>query len=128
MEGKAKKCRCSNLQQGFSTQPSAKKGAWVLKIHVRRVYMLKGKSQPVSRVLSRTVIHLGNKSPCYSSDLPRNCAGHAIVPLFDLAPDGVYPATPVTRSAVRSYRTISPLPNLWTMIQSWAVYFLRHFP
>ena len=30
--------------------------------------------------------------------------------LFGLAPGGVYPATPVTRRAVRSYRTISPLP------------------
>ncbi len=32
------------------------------------------------------------------------------VPLFGLAPDGVCPATTVTNSAVRSYRTISPLP------------------
>jgi len=31
--------------------------------------------------------------------------------LFDLAPCGVYLAAPVTRSAVRSYRTISPLPR-----------------
>ncbi len=68
------------------------------------------KSRPVSRVLSRTVIHLGCKSPCSSSNLPRNRAGHASVPLFDLAPGGVYPATPVTSCAVRSYRTFSPLP------------------
>jgi len=33
------------------------------------------------------------------------------VPLFGLAPGGVYLATSVTRSAVRSYRTLSPLPN-----------------
>lgn len=32
------------------------------------------------------------------------------VPLFGLAPGGVYHATSVTRSAVRSYRTLSPLP------------------
>jgi hypothetical protein len=31
-------------------------------------------------------------------------------PLFGLAPSGVYPATFVTEGAVRSYRTISPLP------------------
>ena len=31
-------------------------------------------------------------------------------PLFGLAPGGVYHATPVTRGAVRSYRTLSPLP------------------
>ena len=33
------------------------------------------------------------------------------VSLFGLAPSGVYPATTITRCAVRSYRTISPLPN-----------------
>ena len=31
-------------------------------------------------------------------------------PLFGLAPGGVYPAAPVTGGAVRSYRTLSPLP------------------
>ncbi len=33
-------------------------------------------------------------------------------PLFGLAPGGVYPAVPVAKNAVRSYRTISPLPNI----------------
>src|ERR1700721_1112990 len=32
-------------------------------------------------------------------------------PLFGLAPGGVYPASPVTKAAVRSYRTVSPLPR-----------------
>ena len=32
--------------------------------------------------------------------------------LFDLAPDGVYLAIAVTSYAVRSYRTLSPLPLL----------------
>jgi hypothetical protein len=31
-------------------------------------------------------------------------------PLFGLAPGGVYPAGPVAGTAVRSYRTLSPLP------------------
>ncbi len=31
--------------------------------------------------------------------------------LFGLAPDGVYPATPVTKRAVSSYLTFSPLPG-----------------
>jgi len=31
-------------------------------------------------------------------------------PLFGVAPGGVCPAAPVARSAVRSYRTVSPLP------------------
>jgi len=61
------------------------------------------------------VIHLGCTSPCTSSNLPGNRADHTLqpklpAPLFGLAPGGVYPATDVATSAVRSYRTISPLP------------------
>ena len=54
-------------------------------------------------------------SPYTSSDLPGNHAGHMLVPLFGLAPGGVYPATDITTSAVRSYRTFSPLPN-WRFV------------
>ena len=32
--------------------------------------------------------------------------------LLGLAPGGVYPATPVSGGAVRSYRTLSPLPSI----------------
>ena len=64
----------------------------------------------ISRVLSRAIIHLGLASPQASSDLPGSCAGHANTPLFGLAPGGVYHATRVTTRAVRSYRTLSPLP------------------
>ncbi len=71
---------------------------------------IKGGSRPVSRVLSRTVIHLGHASPHASSDLPGGLAGHENAPLFGLAPGGVYPATGVATGAVRSYRTLSPLP------------------
>jgi len=67
-------------------------------------------SRPVSRVLSWTAIPLGCTSPCTSSNLPGNHAGRMNVPLFGLAPGGVFPATSVARRAVRSYRTISPLP------------------
>src|SRR3990170_4167767 len=35
----------------------------------------------------------------------------AAPPLFGLAPGGVCRADPVTRTAVRSYRTLSPLPS-----------------
>ncbi len=55
---------------------------------------VKGASQPVSRVLSRTVIHLGRRSLASSSNLPEPRAGHAIGFLFGLAPGGVFPATP----------------------------------
>src|SRR5690606_1935675 len=47
-------------------------------------------------------------------------------PLFGLAPSGVYRATSVTRGAVRSYRTVSPLPVLPK--EPSAVCFLLHFP
>ncbi len=42
--------------------------------------------------------------------------------LFGLAPGGVYRARPVAVAAVRSYRTLSPLPAMP------AVCFLWHFP
>ncbi len=55
----------------------------------------KVRSQPVSRVLygalrPATVIPLGPRLPAASSNLPGSGAGHAIAPLFGLAPDGVY--------------------------------------
>lgn len=36
--------------------------------------------------------------------------------LFGLAPGGVYRASPVTSGAVRSYRTVSPLPSARPMV------------
>ena len=50
-------------------------------------------SRPISRVLSWTVIHLGQLSPTASSNLPVSNAGRAKGDLFDLAPSGVYRAT-----------------------------------
>ncbi len=76
----------------------------------RQLNGLMGGSRPVSRVLSRTAIHLGRTSPCASCNLPGPGVGHTIGSLFGLAPSGVCPATCVTTGAVRSYRTISPLP------------------
>ena len=49
--------------------------------------------------------------------------------IFDLAAGGVCLATRVTTSAVRSYRTISPLPSPRIAIRGLsAVSFLLHFP
>ncbi len=67
-------------------------------------------SQPVSRVLSRTVIHLGPVSPLASRDLPGPDAGSAKWSLFGLAPSGVCRTVDVATNVVRSYRTVSPLP------------------
>ena len=58
----------------------------------RRTLARKMESRPVSRVLSRTAIHLGPPSPAASSDLPEPSAGRAIGFLFGLAPGGVYRA------------------------------------
>ncbi len=60
-------------------------------------------SRPISRVLSRTVIHLGSVSPQTSSGLPESTAGHGIGFLFGLAPSGVYhrhELLPVARCAL----------------------------
>jgi len=46
----------------------------------------------------------------YLKQPTREPCGPHLVPLFGLAPSGVYPATDVATSAVRSYRTISTLP------------------
>ena len=43
---------------------------------------------------------------------PGTYTGRINVPLFGLAPSGVYLAVIVTNNAVRSYRTISTLPDL----------------
>ena len=76
-------------------------------------------------------IHLGRPSPDASRDLPEGrCENPPAVRsrrpfLFGLAPGGVYRAAPVSRRAVRSYRTLSPLPNCQS---KWAVCFLWHYP
>ena len=88
---------------------------------------------PVSRILSCAVIPLDAALPrTFISDLPGGfgtclsrlgasgrCAAlhdsmQTLPSLFGLAPCGVYPAPGVTAGAVRSYRTISPLPRRWS--------------
>ncbi len=92
------------------------------------------RSGRVSRILSRAIMYLGRSSPIGSCTLPaaykrlnvkkskrrkdestarcrrltRRAASRC---LFGLAGGGVYPAAVVTNRAVRSYRTISPLPK-----------------
>ena len=50
------------------------------------------RSEPISRVLSRTIIPLGVQSLIRSSDLPESSMGHASGFLFGLASGGVYHA------------------------------------
>jgi len=77
--------------------------------------------RPVSRVLFRPkaemTIPLGRLLPGASRDRPGRRSGNrraglsaGVPPLFGLAPGGVCRAAPVTGGAVRSYRTVSPLP------------------
>ena len=47
-------------------------------------------SQPISRVLSWTIIHLRRTSPFACSNLPESTVGHSYGFLFGLAPSGVY--------------------------------------
>jgi len=102
------------------------------------LFSSRGARRPVSRVLS---------APCGAGrpflwDVPRGTpratnpdseggnspASSPMLPsLFGLAPGGVCPAASVARSAVRSYRTISPLPAGADALAR-AVSFLWHFP
>jgi hypothetical protein len=76
----------------------------------------RGSGETISRVLftrwyEQMVISLGWLSPAISCSLPAaqtTRAGSRC--LFGLAPTGGYRATPVTRRAVGSYPTVSPLP------------------
>ncbi|SRR5579872_1672883 len=99
-------------------------------------------SRPISRVLDGmrttsayvTAIPLGRRLPGASSNLPgrpdpdtipKRMLAHGFAPsLFGLAPGGVCQAAAVTVGAVRSYRTFSPLPQLFAA----AVCFLWHCP
>ena len=68
--------------------------------------------KPVSVPLRVAVIHLGQALLPGSSDLPGSKTERtAPPPLFGLAPRGVFTARRIAPSAVRSYRTFSPLPR-----------------
>ena len=94
-------------------------------------------SWPISRVLSKTVIYLGSMSPSTSCSLPKSqCGSHLrchqradfYLALLQL---GFTSPLNVTTSAVRSYRTLSPLPRslITKALKSYgAVYFLLHLP
>ena len=59
---------------------------------------------------SRTCVTARLKRPTRGHARAARCGTKPLAPLFGLAPGGVYPATGVAVGAVRSYRTISPLP------------------
>src|SRR5215469_2665654 len=83
-------------------------------------------------------IPLGRSSPSASCDRPERrredspgilgSLRRCLPLLLGLAPGGVFPAAAVAGGAVRSYRTISPLPPARHAGDRLAVYFLWHFP
>ncbi len=81
-------------------------------------------------------IHLGRPLLNASCDRPgrrrenpptANPKGSSMSSLFGLAPGGVYLAINVTINAVRSYRTLSPLP-IKTLGLNWRFAFCGTFP
>ena len=82
-------------------------------------------SRPISRVLSRTIIHLGPVSPPASSDLPESAAGHSQrIPIWSCSEWGLPspPLLPAARCALTA--PFHPYPGTGAR----AVYFLLHFP
>jgi len=74
--------------------------------------------KPVSVPVRAAVIRLGQASLPGSSNLPESRTERAAPPLlFGLAPHGVFLAERITPPAVRSYRTISPLPDILAVNQ-----------
>jgi hypothetical protein len=82
-------------------------------------------------------ILLGRSSPSVSCDRPErrregppgaSDRSGRLPLLLGLAPGGVFPAAAVAGGAVRSYRTVSPLPPARATREGPAVYFLWHFP
>ena len=68
--------------------------------------------KPVSVPRKAAIIPLGKALLPSSSNLPGSRTERAAPPpLFGLAPHGVCPAGRIAPSAVRSYRTFSPLPK-----------------
>jgi len=73
------------------------------------------RSRPISRVLSRAIIHLGPLSPAASSDLPGSPRGDGAIrcrtaaSLFGLAPGGVF------RAAACYHPRGALLPHLFTL-------------
>src|SRR5436190_2317784 len=60
---------------------------------------------------SRSVVR---RYPEIGPEFLRGIGGPAVLPLFCLAPHGVFPAIPLTRDAVSSYLAFSPLPALFS--------------
>ena len=119
---RARRRRAASGRRRVGARPPARVGAGAR----RGLRQGKGRSRPVSRVLSWMAIHLGRTSPSASSDLPEPRAGRANGFLFGLAPGGV-----CHRRACCQPRG-ALLPHHFTLAcrprPTSAVCFLLHFP
>ena len=79
---------------------------------------------PVTGRLARPTRTAARKPACR---MPFQGRASGVPSLLGLAPGGVCRAVPVAGNAVRSYRTLSPLPAFARGLR-WAVCFLWHFP
>jgi len=77
-----------------------------------------GRSRPISRVLSWTVIPLGATSPLRSSNLPGPDAGRVMRSLFGLAPGGVCRAGLLPGSRCALTAPFHPCPHPATPLSS----------
>ena len=93
-------------QVGRLPMMAGKTRAWGTRLLEREV-----RSRPISRVLSYAIIHLGHASPHASCDLPEDCAGRTSSSYLVLLRMGFTVPRTVAGRAVRSYRTLSPLPG-----------------
>ncbi len=71
------------LFTGGCKRPFIRRLGWVFRVLIQD-YAVIGGSRPVSRVLSRTAIHLGCVSPRTSSDLPGDSCGHTNTPPYSV--------------------------------------------
>jgi len=92
----------------FRVSPPQQNWSWAMIIYL---------PAPVSRATHRRSISLfakleldGSRRPGPRATNPR-IDGPAVLPLFCLAPHGVFPASRITPRAVSSYLAISPLPE-----------------
>ena len=116
---------------GFTSCPWSARASRPGKSRARRA---QEESRPLSRVLSWTAIPLGCASPRSSSSLPGSlmwatwCGQrHRVLPYLVLLQVGFAMPSNVATDAVRSYRTVSPLPH-GPLPARVAVYSLLHFP
>ena len=100
-----------------------------------RLYQRGRRSRPISRVLSRTTIHLGCASPRTSSDLPGSLYGPYVPPQVRVPGTACFPIWSCSRRGLPCRRVLPPARCALTApfhpyrpLRGLAVCFLLHFP